>query len=145
MPQYTDQLDELAERVLGDDFHKDTKSSSELNKILDPLRNLFIEGDIVDIVCTSYIGEFIGFNTKQGGLYPGWRYPLLVKIISSTNKRFDRCVGSVFEYTTEFIYHKEILTKGLDDYCNGSIDEQLQEDGRYIRCLEYWKRFDNKD
>lgn len=42
-------------------------------------------------------------------------------------------------------YHKEILSKALEDYCNGSTDEQLQEDGRYTRCLEYWKRFDDKN
>lgn len=46
----------------------------------------------------GYIAEIIALNNSTSGFYLGSRYPIMVKIISSEDPKFDCAVGSVFEY-----------------------------------------------
>ncbi len=55
----------------------------------------------VKVMGTGYIAEVVKYNKNLGGFYPGVRYPVLVKIIRSKDKKFRKAVGMIFEYTPD--------------------------------------------
>ena len=59
--------------------------------------------DPVVIKDTSFTGVVVGFNNHLGGLYTGARYPLFVKITSTTNEKRQNAVGCTFEYMLDQI------------------------------------------
>lgn len=65
--------------------------------------SLYKVDDPVVVKHTSYTGVITGFNNRLGGLYTGARYPLFVKITSTTNEKRQDAVGCTFEYMLDQI------------------------------------------
>jgi len=71
---------------------------SELATLLEIVKVKFPIGSKVKINPTSYIGIVDSYNERTGGFYPGIRYPVNVKIISTEDVAFNTAIGKVFEY-----------------------------------------------
>lgn len=61
----------------------------------------FVESNIgkpVNILHTDYKGVIHSCNKAQRGFYPGVRFPVYVQITETSDLKFEKAIGSVFEY-----------------------------------------------
>jgi len=61
----------------------------------------FVESNIgksVNVLHTAYKGVIHSCNKSQRGFYPGVRFPVYVRITETGNSKFEKAIGSVFEY-----------------------------------------------
>lgn len=66
----------------------------------------FVESNIgkpVNVLHTAYKGVIHSCNKSQRGFYPGVRFPVYVRITNSRDPKFEKAIGSVFEYSLDQI------------------------------------------
>lgn len=82
--------DEIADlyKTLKKDEGGATKEATEFVE-----KNL---GSSCKVLHTCYTGVIEGLNNSIFGFYPGSRFPVYVKITSSSDPEFERAVGSIF-------------------------------------------------
>lgn len=72
--------------------------AEQLAALLQIARERYPVGAPVKVLWTSYTGVVHGHNERLGGFYPGVRYPIYVRITACEDEKFQKAVGSVFEY-----------------------------------------------
>jgi hypothetical protein len=91
-------LDQVCELVKSLSNSSDRPSDEDIQKIFAEAQRRFKPRDLVKIDHTDYVGTIAGYNTSTGGFYPGWRFPVYVKIDGSC---FEDKESRTFEYVLD--------------------------------------------
>lgn len=76
-------------------------NQDNLQQILSKAKLDFPIGTKVKILNTDYIGEVDHYNESSGGFYPGYRYPIFVKITDCVTLKFKQFIGRTFQYSLD--------------------------------------------
>lgn len=82
------------------EMKQDMSTKEELEVALADAEISFPIGCKVAVLGTGYLAEVVDYNRRLGGFYPGVRYPVIVKIFRSKDRKFRKVVGMKFEYST---------------------------------------------
>ncbi len=115
--------------------------SEELEIIIKQAAEMFPSNTFVEIIGTNYVGEVVSYNKSLGGLYPGVRYPVNVKIIHSPSERFKTAIGKVFEYTFDNLSVIDANKLAFHDVLNDYPKRPHFDNPNYV-IDEYLKHYD---
>lgn len=107
-----------------------------LEETLNKAKELFPIGSVVNVIGTTYVGEVVQYNERDFGFYPGYRYPVYVKIIYATRDPHN-AVGMTFEYSLDNICHADSIEIAYADvFLNNP--PRFQNNKEYMSYYNDW-------
>lgn len=106
-----------------------------LEETLSKAKESFPIGSIINVIGTTYVGEVVRYNERQSGFYPGYRYPIYVKIIHATHDPHN-AVGMTFEYSLDNVNHTDLCEIAY-------VDVFLNDPPRFPENEEYMTHYND--